>query len=62
MNNLIIAFDIVDEGDDVPSNLKSLGVHLVFDIKMDLACKAILVVDVNRTEEPFRNAYEWLSR
>ena len=34
MNNVLIEFDILDKGEDVRANLKSLGLHLIFDVKM----------------------------
>ena len=36
MKNVIITFDIFDKGEDVTNNMKSLKVHLVFDVNMDL--------------------------
>ena len=36
MNNLLIIFDIFDKVQDVPDNMKSLGVHLTFDVNMNL--------------------------
>ena len=40
MGNVLIAFDLLEVGDKPPRNLKRLGVHLIFDVKMDLTRKA----------------------
>ena len=48
MKNVLIAFDILDEFEDVPENLKSLGLHLVFDVNMYSTHKEILMVEGNR--------------
>ena len=44
MNNLLIIFDIFDKVEDVPDNMKSLGVHLTFDVNINLTYKARIVV------------------
>ena len=49
MNNVLIVFDILDEFEDVPANMNSLEVHLLFFIKFYLTRKSILVTDVHRT-------------
>ena len=57
MKNVLITFDILDEGEDLPVNLKSLGVHLVLDVKMDLTHKTRLVAHGRRIEDPVRTTY-----
>ena len=52
MRNVLVAFDILNEGDKVPAHLKELGVHLVFDVKMDMTRKARLVADGHKTPDP----------
>ena len=38
-------FDILDKGEDVPVDLKSLEVQMVFYVKMDLTIRERLVMD-----------------
>ena len=47
MSNILIAFDFIEEGINPPADLKQLGVHLIFDVKMDLLRKAKLVSEVH---------------
>ena len=58
MNNFLITFDIFDKGEDVPDNMKSLGVHLTFGVNMNLTYKAIIVACGNRSENRVRTTYE----
>jgi hypothetical protein len=57
MGNVLIAFDILEEGEELPGNLKKLGVHLIFDVKMDLTRKARLVADGHKTPDPITSTY-----
>ena len=38
-------------------HFKQLGVHLIFDIKMDMTRKARLVADGHKTEDPIGSTY-----
>ena len=57
MTNVIVAFDILEHNEEPPRNLKELGVHLVFDVKMDLTRKARLVADGHKTADPVGSTY-----
>ena len=57
MGNVLIAFHILAEGEDPPMNLKELGVHIIFDIKMDLTRKARLVAEGHKTPTPEGSTY-----
>ena len=57
MRNVIVAFEIMDEGEQAPLGwLKSSG-HLVFDVKMDFTRKARWVKDGHRTPDPERSTF-----
>jgi len=56
MLNVRPAFQFVD-GDKIPDFWKPVGVHMVFDIKMDLSRKARLVGNGNETDEPEELTY-----
>ena len=51
MGNVLIAFHILAEGEQPPASLKHLGVHMIFDIKMDLTRKARLVAKGHKTAD-----------
>ena len=57
MKNVMVAFDILDHGENATSQFKQLGVHLIFDVKMDLTRKARLVAEGHRTEDPVESIY-----
>ena len=57
MKNILIAFDFLSEGEEVPANLKKLGVHLIFDVKMDMTRKARLVAEGHKTMDPEWSTY-----
>ena len=57
MKNVLIAFELLDQGEEPPRHLKELGVHLVFDVKMDLTRKARLVADGHKTADPKGSTY-----
>ena len=56
MKNVIIAFNLLDEGDKPPVGYAKLKVHLVFDVKLDLTRKARLVADGHMTPDPVNSA------
>ena len=57
MKNVIVAFDILDSGENVPVGHSKLGVHMVFDVKLDLTRKARLVADGHLTPDPVDSTY-----
>ena len=52
MENLKVAFDILDEGSKPPPGYKAASGHLVFDVRMTLERKARWVKDGHKTPEP----------
>ena len=52
MENVMVAFKILDTGENLPVGFSKLGVHMVFDIKLDLTRKARLVADGHLTPDP----------
>ena len=58
MSNVSVAFEILDEGEPVPSSAwkKSSG-HLIWDVKMDFTRKARWVKDGHRTPDPVTSNY-----
>ena len=57
MNNMLITFDILDYGGDVPANLQSLVLHLIYDVNMYLTFKYIIVTDDHRTDDTVSTTY-----
>ena len=57
INNILIAFNILDSGEKLPTQFKELGVHLIFDVKMDLTRKARLVAEGHKTDDPIDSTY-----
>ena len=57
MKGISPAFDVLDEGENPPSQYKYVGFHLVFDIKMDFSRKARLVADGCKTPDPVTSTY-----
>ena len=57
MRNILIAFDFIDDERKIPNNLKKLGVHLIFDVKMDMTRKARLVAEGHKTSDPEWSTY-----
>lgn len=50
MRNVMVAFEILEDGTDVPPGYQHIKCHLVFDVKMDLTRKARLVAGGHETE------------
>ena len=50
MNNVRIAFDILDTEDNTPIGYQKIHCHLVFDVKIDFTHKACLVARGHTTE------------
>ena len=57
MTNVLVAFEILDKDENLPKMLKRLGVHFIFDVKMDLTRKARLVADGHKTPDPIGSTY-----
>ena len=55
--NVKVAFDILDDDEGLPVGYSKLGVHLIFDVKMDLTRKARLVADGHQTPDPLESTY-----
>ena len=57
MNNLGIAFTILDNGVKAPTGWRKDSGHLVFDVNMDFTRRARWVKDGHRTPDPTTSAY-----
>ena len=57
MRNVVVAFNILDSGEKAPIGYSKLGVHMVFDVKLDLTRKARLVADGHLTPDPVDSTY-----
>ena len=57
MTNVLVAFEILGHGQDAPRNFKELGVHLIFDMKMDMTQKARLVANGHKVANPEGSTY-----
>ena len=57
MTNVLVAFKMLDSGENLPVGYSKLSVHMVFDIKLDLTRKARLVADGHLTPDPVDSTY-----
>ena len=57
MANVMVAFDMLEDDENLPVHFKKLGVHLIFDVKMDMTRKARLVADGHKTADPIGSTY-----
>ena len=57
ITNIIVAFNILEDGESVPVGFEYLTVHLIFDVKMDLTRKSRLVADGHETPDPVGSTY-----
>ena len=57
MRNVLVAFRILEEDERLPIDSKEIGVHLIFDVKMDLTRKARLVAGGHKTPDPVDTTY-----
>ena len=55
--NVLVAFEILGHGEDTPHNFKDLGVHLIFDVKMDMMQKAQHVADSHKVADAEGSTY-----
>ena len=58
MENIMIAFKVLDPSERVPVRHSRLKVHLVFGIQLDLTRKARLVADGHLTPDPVDSTYD----
>ena len=57
MRNVLPAFDIIEDDENLPVGYGKLTVHLIFDVKMDLTRKARLVADGHKTPDPVESTF-----
>ena len=57
MHNVGIAFEILEDGEQVPVGWKSASGHLVFDVRMTFERKARWVLDGHKTAKPTGSTY-----
>ena len=57
INNLKVAFDILEDGEELPPGYTKASGHLVFDVRMTLERKARWVKDGHKTPEPDWSTY-----
>jgi hypothetical protein len=57
MHNVGIAFEILEDGENIPVGWKKASGHLVFDIKMTFERKARWVLDGHKTPSPTTSTY-----
>jgi len=53
-----VAFQILEDGEELPVGYSELSVHMIFDVKMDLTWKARLVANWHKTPDPVESTYE----
>jgi hypothetical protein len=56
MKNFMLAFTFRDD-DKVPVGYKKIDCHMVYDVKIDLTCKARLVAGGHQTDVPKELVY-----
>ena len=57
MRNVAVAFKLKDDDERIGNNYKSVGFHMVFNIKMDFTRKARLVADGHKVPDPAVSTY-----
>ena len=57
MKNVSVAFEILEEGEELPASFKLATCHIIFDVKMDFTRKARYVLDGHKTEDPAGSTY-----
>ena len=57
IKNVIVAFDMLESGDNAPIGYSKHGVHMVFDVKLDLTRKARLVANGHLAPDPVDSTY-----
>ena len=57
MRDIAVAFKLKDDDERIGNDYKSVGFHMVFDIKMDFTRKARLVADGHKVPDPAVSTY-----
>ena len=57
MFNIGVAFEILEEGQSVPTGWKKASGHLIWDVKMDFTRKAKWVLDGHKTPDPIGSTF-----
>ncbi len=57
MKNMVAAFRVLESDEHLPVGYAKLGVHMVFDVKLDLTRKEQLVADGHLTPDPKDSTY-----
>ena len=57
MENVSIAFDILEDDEGLPPGYQLASCHLIFDVKMDFTRKARFVLDGHKTPDPDGSTY-----
>ena len=57
MKNVSIAFEVIDDDEQLPTGYKPASCHIIFDVKMDFTRKARYVLDGHRTADPDGSTY-----
>ena len=55
LKNIIVAFELLDDGEHIPAGSKRIPYHIIFDVKYDLTRKARLVAGGHQNKEPLRH-------
>lgn len=58
MTNVMVAFDIIEKGENLPNKLRELGVRMIHDVKMDLTQRAILVADGHKVSVHMQELFQ----
>ena len=57
MSNVMVAFDILEENQNLPPGYTKASGHIIFEVKMDFRRKARYVKDGHRTPDPVISTY-----
>ena len=57
MINFAPAVQLVDHDDKISKDYSYVGLHMIYDVKMDLTQKARLVADDHKTPDPVLSTY-----
>ena len=57
MKNVMPAFQVLENDENIPVGYSNLTVHMIFDVKLDLTRKARLVADGHKTADPLESTY-----
>ena len=57
MENVSVAFKVMEDGKEPSATHKQLSFHMIYDIKMDFTMKARLVAEGCRTPNPVTSTY-----